>query len=33
MKLNIKVVNKGGVKAAASVCPWILDVPPEVQSK
>ena len=29
MNLNIKVVAKGGTKAAASVCPWIMDIPPE----
>lgn len=29
MKLNIKVVSKGGVKAVGSVCPWVMDVPPE----
>lgn len=33
MKLNIKVVAKGGVKATASVCPWVLDVPPETASR
>lgn len=30
MKLNIKVVTKGqNTKAMGSVCPWVLDVPPE----
>lgn len=30
MKLNIKVVTKGSqAKAMGSVCPWVLDVPPE----
>lgn len=33
MKLNIRVVSKGGVKAIASQCPWIMDVPPEQSSK
>ena len=33
MKLNIKVVAKGGVKATASVCPWVMDVPPETTRK
>ena len=33
MKLSIKVVAKGGNKSAASVCPWIMDVPPETSSK
>ena len=33
MKLNIKVVSKGGTKAVASVCPWVMDVPPEAQQK
>ena len=33
MKLNIKVVAKGGTKAVASVCPWIMDVPPESAGK
>ena len=30
MKLNIKVVTKGGSKLpGANVCPWVMDVPPE----
>jgi hypothetical protein len=33
MKLNIKVVAKGGVKSAGSVCPWVLDVPPDTTSR
>ncbi len=34
MKLNITVVTKGSnTKPAASQCPWIMDVPPEVQSR
>ena len=33
MKLSIKVVAKGGNKTAASVCPWIMDIPPEGSSK
>jgi hypothetical protein len=33
MKLNIKVVAKGGTKATASVCPWVMDVPPETNRK
>ena len=33
MKLNIKVVSKGGTKAVASVCPWVMDVPPENAGK
>ena len=33
MKLNIKVVSKGGVKAMGQPCPWIMDVPPEAQQK
>jgi len=33
MKLNIKVVSKGSVKAVAAGCPWIMDVPPEAQQK
>jgi hypothetical protein len=28
MKLNIKVVAKGGTRATESVCPWVLDIPP-----
>lgn len=33
MKLNIKVVSKGGNKAAGSICPWVMDVPPENAGK
>ena len=33
MKLNIKVIAKGGNKSAASICPWVLDVPPESNRK
>lgn len=33
MKLNIKVISKGGPKAVASSCPWVMDVPPEAQQK
>ena len=29
MNLNIKVVAKGGTKAVQSVCPWVMDIPPE----
>jgi len=31
MKLNIKVVTKGQTQKGSmgSVCPWVLDVPPE----
>ena len=33
MKLNIKVVAKGGTKPVDSICPWVMDVPPETSSK
>lgn len=33
MKLNIKVVSKGGNKAAGSICPLVMDVPPETTRK
>lgn len=34
MKLNIRVVTKGSnTKPMGNVCPWVMDVPPEAQSK
>ncbi len=34
MKINITVIKQGvGTKPAASQCPWIMDVPPEVSSR
>lgn len=33
MKLNIRVVSKASTKPVASVCPWVMDVPPETASK
>ncbi len=34
MKLNIKVVTKGSqAKGAGSVCPWVMDIPPENVAK
>lgn len=34
MKLNIRVVTKGSnTKPMGSICPWIMDVPPETQTK
>ncbi len=33
MKLNIKVVSKGGKNIGANVCPWVMDVPPENNGK
>lgn len=33
MKLSIKVVAKGGTKAVESICPWVMDVPPETTRK
>lgn len=34
MKLNIKVVTKGqNIKQVYSTCPWIMDVPPEHNTK
>lgn len=29
MKLNIRVVSKASTKPVASVCPWVMDIPPE----
>ena len=31
--MKVRVINKGngGSKATASVCPWVLDVPPETK--
>ena len=31
--MKVRVINKGnnGNKATASVCPWVLDVPPETK--
>jgi len=34
MNVRISVIKKGSsTKAAASVCPWIMDVPPEAEQK
>lgn len=33
MKLNIKVISKGGNRVIGSICPWIQDVPPEAAQK
>lgn len=34
MKLNIKVVTKGSnTKPMGSICPWVMDVPPETTRK
>ena len=33
MKLNIKVVTKGGKNIGANICPWVMDVPPETTRK
>jgi hypothetical protein len=34
MNIHINVIKKGSsTKPAASVCPWIMDVPPEADQK
>ena len=33
MKLNIKVISKAGSRVGESVCPWVMDVPPETARK
>lgn len=31
--MKIQVVKKGSKKVAASVCPWVIDVPPDTKTK
>jgi hypothetical protein len=31
--MKIQIVKKGTVRVTSSICPWVVDVPPETEKK